>query len=111
MESIERTRGERREGVVVSVPGPDDEVSLHRKPERGGRQPRLPIMSGAATKSFHFQPARWQTASGAKDGTTSAAPDSYRAEAPHMPALSGGREESLPRPQAPATGPAGGLGP
>ena len=30
MQPIERTRGERREGVVVAVPGAKDEVSLHR---------------------------------------------------------------------------------
>jgi hypothetical protein len=32
MQLIERIRGERREGVVIAVPGAKDEVSLHRTP-------------------------------------------------------------------------------
>ena len=36
MQAIERTRGERGEGVVVAVSGAEDEVSLHRVPGLGG---------------------------------------------------------------------------
>jgi hypothetical protein len=56
MQPIDRTRGERREGIVVAVPGAEDEVSLHRTPGSWRAQwPRPPIMSRLATESFHLQ--------------------------------------------------------
>ena len=53
---IERARGQRREGVVVAVPGAKDEVSLHRTP--GSLRPTghvSTMMSRPASESFHLR--------------------------------------------------------
>ncbi len=56
MQPIEGTRGKRGEGVMVAVPGPKDEVSLHRTSGSWRpRWPRSPIMSRAASESFHLR--------------------------------------------------------
>ena len=99
MQPIERTRGERREGVVVAVPRAKDEVSLHRTP--GSWRP-LAALTNHESGGNRVVPSRAHRDGEArlpvnKDGTTSDEPDSYRAEALDMPALCGrGMAISLP---------------
>jgi hypothetical protein len=59
MKPIVGVGGERREGLVIAIPGAKDEISLHPTPAvLAALWARLPIMSRFASKSFHFERRR-----------------------------------------------------